>query len=441
MRQLRNLATLALMCSFIVLSTALLHAFPLNGDLERNYRGTPFGWEKTGAWAYVPLGSYEGSGHYVLKERFAKPGCELVSGSFLLASRDDTILTRLAYRASGEGMSLALVFCDALGRPLGEGWEEPLPPTDDWRLHDARYVMGSTPEPAGTASVRAAVRVEAEGIEVSVDAVSMRKLAAPEPEPGTALTFDPWSGRSIVGPLSAQIAYDCPAEEAPTEDGAEAAAEVGEAEPASTLWLSEPSHVAGTYPYVADAQVTVAGDPAAEALLLLRALGAGPDEVLWQEWQPVACGAAVVPTTVHLPAPFIQPQTMGLQAGFAVQATLPVAAEVADLHLRPVALEVALNGILRKTRFDAPEQVQVFISAVNNTEAELATDVQIAVTNEAGEIVHREQRPIRIRERSAASFPVKPALPGDGSYLFRVSFLRGGKAVGTGEFAFSVGAE
>ncbi|GEM_PF-5512678 len=437
MGQVRYLATLALICSLIVLSTALLHAFPLNGDLERNYRGTPFGWQKTGAWAFVPLGSYEGNGHYVLKERFAKPGCELLSGSFLLASRDDTILTRLAYQASGEGMSLALVFCDALGRPLGDAWEAPLPATTGWCLYDSRYVMGSVPEPPGTASVRVAVRVGVEGIEAQVDAISLRKLEGGSAEqPGAPISFDPWSGRSITGPLSAQIAYDCP-----TEDDAEEPTAASSAAPASTLWLSEPAEVTGTYPYLAEAEVTVAGDPAAEALLLLRALGEGPDEVLWQEVQPVACGAAVTPTSVHLPAPFIQPQAMGLQAGFAVQAALPVAAEVVELQLRPVPLEVALSGILRKTRFDAPEQVQVFISAVNNTDAELATDVQVAVSNEAGEIVHREQRPIRIRERSAASFPVKPALPGDGSYLFRVSFLRGGKAVGSGEFAFSVGTE
>lgn len=422
-----NTALIALFSLILLnLATPLL-AFPLNGDFERSYRGAPFAWEADHGWMFLPLNSHEGKGHVILREQFARAGSELMSSSFRLVRDGDIVSLSLAYRSSAPGAAVALVFCDALGRPLGERWEVPLQPADEWTEFRTQYEMGSLPQPEATAAVRAALLVQCEGIEVHVDDLKL-DLAAPAttlPHRYPAVAVSPWSGATVLRAASRKIVAD---DSTDIDPGVRLL----------SLWLSNPVAVEATMPYQGRAEVGLEGDPGAEAFLLLRALGAAPSEVLWQTITPVAKDAHVA-QPVTLAAPHITPSTMGLQAGLAVSADIPAAAVATDLYVAPVPLSLSLNGVQRKTEFETVEGAEVFVSAVNNTGDELATQALITVVDAAGATVHREQRAINVGPRSAASFSVKPKLPNPGSFVFRVSFQRNGVEVGTDEFHFAAG--
>ncbi|MBD3292957.1 MAG: hypothetical protein GF393_08545 [Armatimonadia bacterium] len=413
--------------ALIALATVAAQAFPLNGDFERSYRGTPFGWEETGAWSYYPIRSFEGRGHFMLNERFARPGAELLSRGFRLFSTGETLSLSCAYRSSGPGASIGLIFCDALGRPLGERWDVPLPPSEDWSEFETSFQMDALSRPEDAAAVRVCVLVDVEAIEVHVDAIRLEGgLGHPS---GTLLPVPPqvpsWQTRDLLGPVDGEVEIE-PIRCMPDSD-----------ETLTELWLSDPMTVVGTFPHRAVAGVEISSDSSARAAVLLRALGAARSEVLWQEMQAVPLdGEGLV--TVELPAPFIRPRLMRLQVGLALEAESPAAARLVDCEVHRVPLSVDVNGVQRKTVFDAPEDVEVFVSAINNVGAELETEAVITVHDAAGNKMHGERRTIRIRGRSAASFSVKPGLRSAGDYTFLVRFFRQGLQIGAGEFDFVV---
>lgn len=416
--------------SLIVLAiaaSACVHAFPLNGNLERSYRGTPLGWQKTGGWSYYPIRSFEGRGHFMLSERYARPGAELLSRSFRLFSAGETLTLRCAYRSSAVGASVGLVFCDALGRPLGERWDVPLPPSDEWAEFETSFVMDALPRPEDAEAVRVSVLVDAEAVEVHVDAISLedgvrRGLRSLPPVPPQAAS---WHTRDLLGPVDAEVSIEA-ARCVPDSD-----------ETLTDIWLSDPLAVVGTFPHRADATVEISGDVDARATVLLRARGASRSEVLWQEMQTVPIdGEGQV--TVELPAPFIRPRLMKLQVGLALETEGPGTARLVDCQVYRVPLGVDVNGVRRKSVFENPGDAEVFVSAVNNVDAELTTEAVITVHDEAGNRIHGERRQIRIRGRSAASFSVKPRLRSAGDYVFRVRFMRGTTQIGSREFEFSV---
>ncbi len=424
----RNLRLLlALVCTAILVPVARGHAFPLNGGLDRSYRGTPFGWEETGGWAPLPIGSHEGRAHFILREHFAEAGDELRSRSFRLISPGDPLTVRCAYQSSAEGASIGLVFCDDLGEPVGERWGCELPPADEWTEFETELQMDTRTVPDNAAGVKVSVLVETEDIEVQVDAIELEGPAcAPmDPERSAPTPTSPWQPEDLLEPVSAEVAIEADL----CEPGAE--------QPVSEMWLSSPLTVHGTYPHRALATVELAGDPGAEATLILRAVGDDAAEVLWQEATPIPSDGDE-PISVGIPALYIASQYVDLQVGLAISSTGPASARVKDLELLAVPFSVELHGVQRKSSFESPDGAEVFVSAVNNVGAEVTTEAMLTVTDEDGNTVHREQRTIRIRGRSAASFSVKPRLSAPGDYVFDARFMLGAAEIDSEEFEFTV---
>ena len=418
---------IALICAAILVPAATSFAFPLNGSLERSYRGTPFGWEETGSWSFYPVQSYEGRGHFILRQRWAEPGAELLSRSFRLISPGDTLVLRCAYKSSAEGLSVGLVFVDALGRQVGDRWGCPLPAADEWTQFETELQMDPLAIPDGAVGAKVSVLVDAEDIQVEVDAVELQgpTTAPMDPSRSAPIPAHPWQPHDLLGPVSAELTIEPEMCEPNTE------------EPVRQMWLSSPLTVHGTYPHRAVADVELTGDPGAEATLILRAVGEDAADVLWQEIQPIPseCDG---PVSVEIPAPYIESNYVDLQVGLALSATAPATASVVDCDLLAIPFSVDLHGVQRKSTFASPAEAQVFVSAVNNVGAELTTQALISVADEDGATVHREQRSIRIRGRSAASFPVKPKLRSAGDYTLHVSFMLGTDEIGAGDFEFTV---
>jgi len=113
--------------------------------------------------------------------------------------------------------------------------------------------------------------------------------------------------------------------------------------------------------------------------------------------------------------------------------------QVPEWRLRPFS--VSVRGAARSTVFPDGDDISIFISAINNTDAEITPDAEMTVLDAEGEQIAQEIRRIRIARRSAAHFPFSLKVPENGTYHFEVRFLQGTRELGKGAFEFRVGPE
>jgi len=102
---------------------------------------------------------------------------------------------------------------------------------------------------------------------------------------------------------------------------------------------------------------------------------------------------------------------------------------------------VAVRGAAGRTVFPEVDDVSIFISAISNTDAQIAPDAEMTVVDADGDRVAHETWRIRIAPRRTAHSPFNPTVRGRGPYRFQVQSHVGERDPGSGQFQFRIGPD
>lgn len=470
---------------FVTLACASLGSaasFPFNGSFELVSLGKPVGWQSTGMWFIRPDAASDGRNGINVFGDHGKKGSQLVTSGYLLV-HDEPLKLSLTYQCLSGSMSVGLIFCDSLGNPMAEGaWEalpeRPvrdvyqreiiLPPWLELPLEEAPaeepVAAATEPAPAaeaatpaaeaalvGYASVRLALRIDADGTQVRFDDIKLthggpmgkgQKAPAMKAElrPNLLVAGDFASGLDGLPRCWQPLADDGHAAELATfmaapRPQANHLALQGAPEKAAA-WLGEPVLLDGAMPYSLEADLDTLALVGSRLRMLVRLIDPQDEKAVWMQQEQGISGGEDGAVALNLPRLWNDPAAVRAQ----VALELPVGSEgqavVRKLALRPEPLSVSVRAVAGG--FKRPADVQLFVSAVNNTFAALKPKALLRVCDEDGRTIASETRPIVIGSRSAAYFPYKPKIPCAGEYTLTVTITNGATQLGQGQYTFMV---
>lgn len=487
--------TIALLTVLLCASLGSAASFPFNGSLELISSGKPVGWQSTGMWFIRPDAACDGRNGISVFGDFGKKGSQLVTSGYLLVN-DEPVKLSLTYQCLSGSMSIGLIFCDKLGNPIAEGAWEALPERPVRDLYQREIILpkwlelpvGEAPadavaepapaaEPAaaagtgdapvdgvepiappappvplvGYASVRLALRIDQDGTQVRFDDIKLthggpmgKSLKAPvmkaELRPNLLTAGDFSSGLDGLPQCWQPLVDDGHAAELATfmaapEPQANHLALQGAPEKAAA-WVGEPVLLDGAMPYSLEADLDTTGLAESRLRMLVQLIDPQDEKAVWmQQEQEVSCGEDGL-LAMALPRLWNDPAAVRAQVALELPAGSEGQAVVRKLALRPEPLSVSVRGVAGG--FKRPADVQLFVSAANNTFAVLKPKAVLQLCDENGRTVASETRPIVIGSRSAAYFPYKPKVACAGEYTLTVTIINGSMKLGQSRYTFLV---
>jgi hypothetical protein len=483
-------------CLFaMILGFSSAHAqgsFPFNGSFEMVSGGKPAGWDVKGQWFVRPDARVTGRNGISVLESVSKPGSLLTTAGYLRVQPGETLDLSFSYLSTTGQLSCGLIFCDSLGNPIATGAWEALPASCDWTKYQRQIVVPEkltvdappartppvpAPAPAAPAAdaapaapaadaapatpptvdivpgaVRLVFRMDAEAVQLKLDDVQLayagttaamplvpkiaaeqRPNLAPNPDLKCGTEGQP-SGWSAVQPAGAELAT---LEPAGAPDRCELGLKSGDR---AAAWMSEAVLVDGGMPYRVEAEVRATDVAAGQLQLVVELVDPGNDRAVWQQHRVDVPADQEGPVAFLLPRYWNDQQAVRARVGLMLQPGKEGSAALRAVALRPEPLTVSVRCAAVAGGFKSPADVQLFVSAVNNTYAVVRPKALLQVYDECGQAVTSETRPIVIGSRSAAYFPYRPKLTGTGAYTLKVTILDGSKELGAAGYDFSVGA-
>lgn len=407
-------AILLVLAALGAASAQAFTGFPYNGGFETVESGLPAGWDPTGTWLYGMGPAAEGRKFICLYDTVSRSGDRLVSRGYRLVSPGSTVVLSGSYQSPTGGALLGLVLCDALGKALSETAAEPLPVATAWTPISRTFALpaGSVPENLGAVRIFLSVTAPGQGacyddLRLTVEnavctpglcvPARMNALLRPNLLPSGLLT----SGETTpLGWSPLATAGSCPA------------------------WVSDRVPVDVSLPYEVSVQ------PAGDVKLLARVCDPLDPANVWLQ-TPATEGGLLA----------LSKLSRTRDTGFLEIAVLPQSPLAGSLQvaLRPQPLSLSVRPVAMAGEFASAADVQLFITAVNNTNVNLLPTAHLKVVDATGAQVCYEPRKLKINAQSAAYFPLKPKLPpGPGDYALMVRILDSGRDLGFITFPFKV---
>lgn len=302
------------------------------------------------------------------------------------------------------------------------------------------------------ASIRLMLRVECDGVGARFDDVEIKHSGVTTPSPMTPkimaearpnLLSNPTLRLTPEGTLAGWSplelgAYNADAATACVAEGATTATLTlsGTERPAG--WLSDPVLLDGALPYQVKVDLSTEMLVSGQALVVLRLVDPQDPSVVWMQQEKLVEGGQTEPVTMALPRVFNDRAPLKAQIAVALLEKAEGAVEVKSAALQPEPVSVSVRGVAVAGGFKQPKDVQLFITAVNNTYAALKPKATMKVFDSAGNMICQETRAIVGGARSAAYFPYRPKLTCAGSYKLKVWVKNNGKEMGTADYEFTV---
>ncbi|MEN6548832.1 MAG: hypothetical protein ABFE07_22510, partial [Armatimonadia bacterium] len=288
--------------------------------------------------------------------------------------------------------------------------------------------------PLDYTSIRLMLRVECDGVGARFDDVTIKHSGVTTPSPMTPKivaearpnllanpTLKVTPEGTLVGWSPVELgAYNAEAATACVAEGATAAALTlsGTERPAG--WLSDPVLLDGALPYRMKVDLNADALVAGQALVVLRLMDPQDPSAVWMQQEKLVEAGQSGPVTMTLPRVFNDRAPLKAQIGVALLEKAEGTAEVKSAALQPEPVSVSVRGVAIAGGFKRPKDVQLFITAVNNTYATLKPKATMKVFDSAGNMVCQETRAIVGGARSAAYFPYRPKLVCPGAYTLKV---------------------
>ncbi|MEN6402251.1 MAG: hypothetical protein ABFD94_09945 [Armatimonadia bacterium] len=306
--------------------------------------------------------------------------------------------------------------------------------------------------PLDYTSIRLMLRVECDGVGARFDDVTIKHSGVTTPSPMTPKivaearpnllanpTLKVTPEGTLVGWSPVELgAYNAEAATACVAEGATAAALTlsGTERPAG--WLSDPVLLDGALPYRMKVDLNADALVAGQALVVLRLMDPQDPSAVWMQQEKLVEAGQSGPVTMTLPRVFNDRAPMKAQIAVALLEKAEGTAEVKSAALQPEPVSVSVRGVAIAGGFKRPKDVQLFITAVNNTYATLKPKATMKVFDSEGNMVCQETRAIVGGARSAAYFPYRPKLVCPGAYTLKVWVNNGGKEMGVADYQFTV---
>jgi len=433
---------------FVFISAFAWGDCPYNGGFEHLDKGLPVGWEPHGTWLSVSSGAYEGTRAVCLAAPVGRAGDRLVSQGYRLVSLGETLALRVAFVAPGGGAVIGLLPCSALGQPLsGEAITVALPEADTWQATECNVSLTKRECPAATAAVRIVLGVDRPGREVRYDAVSLTGAA---PQAGGSV-----APPSIDAPARLNLLRN-PGFERKNDGtrpgwtllGATGTA-TGGAEPTATggltlvaggsltAWLSDMTPVDASLPYQCSVELSEAGVGAKRLMAVVRIRDPRDTQVVWTQNARTVENEEESDLTVVLPRLFAAPRAGLAEVAVVMRPGSGESVTLSSVSLRPQPVTLTIRPVAMATDFAKPQDVTIFISAINNTRQGLQPMAYMKVLEGSDQVAY-EARRVNIGSQSAAHFPFKPQLTRAGNYHLLVRLMEGGRDLGSATFAFKV---
>lgn len=433
-----------------LVATPACAGFPYNGGFEQIDKGLPVGWTPEGTWLVESQRPYAGKKSALLPGEASQAGDRLVSAGYRFAQRGDILTLHLAYLSPTGGVVVGLIPCDALGAKVGR-WSvcSSLPATQTWQVEEVKFALTPEAFPEGAAAVRVYVGAEEDGVDVRFDEVRLsggsgaarigaRVAAAgdvsarpnllrnPDFEIGPHGTLPGWS--LLVAP---GFADGCGTE---TDGGL-----VLRSGEQPLAWVSAPVSADLALPY----EVSVSYEETTSPGFLVLARVRDPQDPgdVWVQQTAAPRPAEDSPVVVHLPRLASHSQTAVIEVALLLAPGRGQRVVVTSAALRPEPVSLAVRPVAMAGEFAHARDVQLFISAVNNTDQPLRPTAHLKVLDAEQKAVYYEPRPVKIGPQSAGYFPVKPKLPRAGDYVLLVRLLENGRDLGSTTYAFKVTGE
>ncbi|NLO72989.1 MAG: hypothetical protein GX100_02620 [candidate division WS1 bacterium] len=395
-----------------------LSVFPFNGGFERVESNQPQGWEATGTWLMGAVAPCEGRKFVYLAPAVARTGDRLVSQGYRLVKPGSTVFLTASYQSSTGGALFGLVLCDGLGQPLGEILAAPQPAAPTWR-----QVALSFPVPACAGDDLAAVRIMlgVSGADKGADFDDI-SLTAPQH------VVCPTPHRPTLDVLRRRNLLPNPTLIPDASDGVYGWNRLIVPDTTETAWTSVPLSLDLALPYGLTAEAT---DGTQDGFsLLLRVRDPLDPASVWLQTPPVTGGPARLPRLAREP-----------ERGLVEAAILPVAGQALgqlELALRPEPISLSIRPVAMAGEFTRPQDVQLFVSAINNTDTDLSPMAYLKILDADGQQAAYEPRRVRLGPHSAAYFPYKPTLTRAGKYVMLTRLMYEGQDLGFITFPFEV---
>jgi len=328
------------------------------------------------------------------------------------------------------------------------------PPTPSAPQEDEVPAAPEDPQPATLEvaydSVRLVFRIDADGAQIRFDNVKLThggrlsaRPAAPKIKAESRPNLLPSGGFALGGECdprgwtALQDAHHAPELATALPELNFLSLEVGHGKGAA--WLADPVLLDGALPYRLQGNVNAGELQDGRLQMLIALVDPQDDRAVWlQQEQTVPAGENGVVDLV-LPRLWTTAGAVRARVGFEVPPVGAGQAQVRSAALCPEPLSLSVRSAAVSGGFKRPTDVQLFVSAVNNTYAALKPKAVLQVRDANGKAVAGETRAIIIGSRSAAYFPYKPKLTGVGSYRLLVRIVNGGVELGSTEYEFRVG--
>jgi hypothetical protein len=454
--------TLAILVAALVPLTACLNfaradsECPFNGGFELSALGQPLGWDLDGAWLLRTDAACTGRNGICLRADCTRAGNRMVSQGYLLAGPGETLKISLNYMSATGGPSVGLVFCDAFGRSVGEGAFEALPAAAGWTNYERSVILAADSCSRPYSTVRVAFVADKDGVAAKLDDVCLAHAHPGVPAPDVPefraqdrpnLLTNPELAVAQDGTLPGWTPVCCDgyckdAATAPPAAQAQTAQLCLKGGEQGAGWISDPVLLDGGLPYVLQVDLSDANVTAGQPSVLLRVLDPEDPSVVWlQQIVPVPAGQPAGPVALSLPRLFNDSAPLKAQVALLLPPVSAGTAVATAVALRPEALSMSVRACATAGGFKLPQDVSLFISAINNTYSALRPKAYMKVFDTNGDPVSQEARAIVIGSRSAAYFPYKPKLMGAGDYKLLVRIMAGGKDLGSCEYKFNVAGD
>lgn len=428
--------------------------FPFNGGFDLG-NGEPLGWLVAGAWEVKPQAACHGKAGIWLLGPAARAGDQLLSAGYLLADRGESLELRLSYTSTGGPLQVGLVPCDRLGARKGTPLLEELPPSDSWTEVEKTLTLPVDAWPAEAAAVRLLVGVDRDGTAVRIDDLKLvpvrkRNLTAIPAVPkldalkGSNLLpgIDPKN--TAAGGTGGWYALDWQgytARNAELRPGATRgsygfALTGGET---AAGWVSRRVVLDGSMPYTVRATVDGSHLESGQVLLLGRILNPADGTAIWLQTNARLAGCKSSESlSLSLPRLYPVPGTVLAQVAIVLETGAAGTLTVPSLSLKPEPVSLAVRAGRAKP---GPENVSLFVSAINNTGSVLKPQAVLTTLDLTGRTIHQEKRAVVMGPHSAAYFPYRPKLPAAGDFRMTAALATKTGELGSTSFSFHVKQE
>lgn len=431
--------------------------FPFNGGFEQVDKGQPVGWEVAGVWMTPSQRAYAGRRYALLPGTVARAGDRLVSQGYRLVAPGGALKLSVAYHCSPGGAVIGLVYCDALGQPLFDGFISSLPPTNEWEVVEDEITLPTDSLPPEVRAVRVFVGVEETGAEAHFDAVLLtagdqplrRGLSGQVPEIEALsrpnLLRNPDLKTGPTGGLVGWSAVDSPGfapecAEAVAGSSGQGGRLVLRESDQKVAWISDSVPVNTGLPYQATCRLEGVEADAGRFSLLVRTLDPSDPAAVWRQATASATGSyQAQELAVRLPRLWREPKRGLVQVALVWEAGSADAVSVSAIALRPEPVSLSVRPVAVAGDFLRADQVQLFISALNNTDQDLEPMAYMKVFDADGEVAYYEPRRVKISANSAGYFPLNPKLDSPGEYQLLIRLMQEGQDLGSTTFDFRVG--